>query len=46
MERSKSNRLYRIWCWLWYNHDTCKSKRTVVHVCQRCGKTIVKGVGL
>jgi hypothetical protein len=40
MERKRSCRLYRFWCWLWYGHDREVEYQTV-EICERCGSVII-----
>ena len=42
IERRKTSRIFRFWCWLWYGHDVVAGGRSV-EICGRCGAHVVGG---
>jgi hypothetical protein len=38
--RSTTSRLFRFWCWLWYNHTHEVGSHTT-SICDRCGQTLI-----
>lgn len=40
IDRLKSSRLQRFWCWLWYKHDQEVGGHETA-ICSRCGQTLL-----